>query len=88
MIEGLRSDSLAIGQSGPSFKSRAGQLVAVRNSIPGRPEPYEGNLVATVGSCDGLMAKHPWPMLEISLSDFRRLATLNNTYLPMKRERV
>ena len=29
------------------------------------------------------MVKHPWPLLEISLSDFRRLATLNiNTYLP------
>ena len=27
------------------------------------------------------MVKHPWPLLEISLSDFRRLATLNiNTY--------
>ena len=29
------------------------------------------------------MVKHPWPLLEISLSDFRRLATLNiYTYLP------
>ena len=29
------------------------------------------------------MVKHPWPLLEISLSDFRGLATLNiNTYLP------
>ena len=29
------------------------------------------------------MVKHPWPPLEISLSDFHRLATLNiNTYLP------
>ena len=29
------------------------------------------------------MVKHPWPLLEISLSDFRRLSTLNiNTYLP------
>ena len=28
------------------------------------------------------MVKHPWPLLEITLSDFRRLATLNiNTYL-------
>ena len=28
------------------------------------------------------MVKHPWPLLEISLSDFRRLATLDmNTYL-------
>ena len=28
------------------------------------------------------MVKHPWPLLEISLSDFRRLATLNMiTYL-------
>ena len=60
-----------------------GSLVAVRNSSPGRPEPCEGNLVAAAGSCGGLMVKHPWPLLEISLSDFRRLATLNiNTYLP------
>ena len=30
------------------------------------------------------MVKHPWPLLEISLSDFRRLATLNiYTYLPI-----
>ena len=58
-------------------------LVAVRNTSPGRPEPCEGNLVAVAGSCGGLMVKHPWPLLEISLSDFRRLATLNiNTYLP------
>ena len=29
------------------------------------------------------MVKHPWPLLDISLSDFRGLATLNiNTYLP------
>ena len=28
------------------------------------------------------MVKHPWPLLEISLSDFRGLATSNiNTYL-------
>ena len=28
------------------------------------------------------MVKHPWPLLEISLSEIRRLATLNiNTYL-------
>ena len=58
-------------------------LVAVRNSSPGRPEPCEGNLVASAGSCGRLIVKHPWPLLEISLSDFRRLATLNmNTYLP------
>ena len=58
-------------------------LVAVRNSSPGRPEPCEGNLVAAAGSCGGLMVKHPWPLLEISLSDYRRLTTLNiNTYLP------
>ena len=58
-------------------------LVAVRNSSPGQPEPCEGNLVAAAGSCGGLMVKHPWPLLEISLSDFRRLATLNiYTYLP------
>ena len=57
-------------------------LVTVRNSSPGRPEPCDGNLVAAVGSCGGLMAKHPWPLLEISHSDFRRLATLNmNNYL-------
>ena len=54
------------------------------NSISGRPEPCEGNLVAAAGSCCGLMVKHPWPLLKISLSDFRRLATLNiiPTYLP------
>ena len=52
-------------------------LVAVRNSSPGQPEPCEGNLVAAAGSCGGLMVKHPWPLLEISLSDFRRLASLN-----------
>ena len=58
-------------------------LVAVRNTSPGRPEPCEGNLVALAGSCGGLMVKHPWPLLEISLSDFRGLATLNiSTYLP------
>ena len=58
-------------------------LVAVRNSSPGRPEPCEGNLVAAAGSCGGLMVKRPWPLLEISVSDFRRLATLNiNIYLP------
>ena len=58
-------------------------LVAVRYTSPGRPEPCEGNLVAVAGSCGGVMVKHPWPLLEISLSDFRGLATLNiNTYLP------
>ena len=62
-------------------------LVAVRNTSPGRPEPCEGNLVAVAGSCGGLMVKHPWPLLEISLSDFRGLATLNiNTYLPTRVE--
>ena len=68
----------AVG-SNPALDS----LVAVRNSSPGRPEPCEGNLVAAAGSCGGLMVKHPWPLLEISLSDFRRLATLNKipTYL-------
>ena len=45
-------------------------LVAVRNSSPGRPEPCEENLVAAAGSCGELMVKHPWPLLEISLSDF------------------
>ena len=68
----------AVG-SNPALDS----LVAVRNSSPGQPEPCEGNLVAVAGSCGGLMVKHPWPLLKISLSDFRRLATLNiNTYLP------
>ena len=68
----------AVG-SNPALDS----LVAVRNSSPGRPEPCAGNLVAVAGSCSGLMVKHPWPLLEISLSDFRRQATLNiNTYLP------
>ena len=68
----------AVG-SNPALDS----LVAVRNSSPGQPEPCEGNLVAAAGSCGGLMVKHPWPLLEISLSDFRRLATLNiDTYLP------
>ena len=68
---------LAVG-SNPALDS----LVAVRNSSPGQPEPYEGNLVAAAGSCGGLMANHLWPLLEISLSDFCRLATLNiNTYL-------
>ena len=68
----------AVG-SNPTLDS----LVAVRNTSPGQPEPCEGNLVAVAGSCGGLMVKHPWPLLEISLSDFRGLATLNiNTYLP------
>ena len=68
---------MAVG-SNPTLDS----LVTVRNSSLGRPEPCEGNLVAVVGSCSGLMVKHPWPLLEISLSDFCRLAMLNiNTYL-------
>ena len=68
----------AVG-SNPTLDS----LAAVRNTSPGRPEPCEGKLVAVEGSCGGLMAKHPWPLLEISLSDFRGLATLKiNTYLP------
>ena len=67
----------AVG-SNPTLDS----LVAVRNTSPGGPEPCEGNMVAVAGSCGGLMVKHPWPLLEISLSDFRGLATLNiNTYL-------
>ena len=61
----------AIG-SNPALDS----LVAVRNSSLGRPMPCEGNLVAAAGSCGVLMVKHPWPLLEISLPDFRRLATL------------
>ena len=68
----------AVG-SNPALDS----LVSVRSPSPGRPEPCEGNLVAAAGSCSGLMVKHPWPLLEISLSHFRRLAMLNiNTYLP------
>ena len=68
----------AVG-SNPTLDS----LVAVCNTSPGRPEPCEGNLVAVAGSCGGVMVKHPWPPLEISLSDLRGLATLNiNTYLP------
>ena len=68
----------AVG-SNPTLDS----LVAVRYTSPGRPEPCEGNLVAVAGSCGGVMVKHPWPLLEISLSGFRGLATLNiNTYLP------
>ena len=60
-------------------------LIAVRNTSPGRPEPCGGNLVAVAGSCSGPMVKHPWPLLEKSLSDFRGLTTLNiNTYLPTK----
>ena len=74
----------AVG-SNPALDS----LVAVRNSSPGRPEPCEGNLVAAAGSCGGPMVTHPWPLLEISLSDFRRLATLNiYTYLPTYRRRI
>ena len=49
-------------------------LVAVCNTSPGRPEPCEGNLVAVAGSCGGVMVKNPWPLLEISLSDFRGLS--------------
>ena len=68
----------AIG-SNPGLDS----LVTVRYPSPGQPEPCEGNLVAVAGSCGRLMVKHPWPVLEIILSDFRCLATLNiNTYLP------
>ena len=75
----------AVG-SNPALDS----LVAVRNSSPGRPVPCEGNLVAVAGGCGGLMVKHPWPLLEISLSDFRRLATLNiiPTYLPDDRSSI
>ena len=68
----------AVG-SNPTLDS----LVTVRNTSQDRPQPCEGNLVAVAGSCSGLMVKHPWPLLEISLSDFRGLATLNiNTYIP------
>ena len=68
----------AVG-SNPALDS----LVAFRNSSPDRPEPCEGNRVAAAGSCGGLMVKYPWPLLEISLSDFHRITTLSiNTYLP------
>ena len=77
------TDSETKGQDGRRFEPTLDSLVAVRNSSPGRPVPCEGNLVAAAGSCGGLMVKHPWPLLEISLSDFVRLATLNiiPTYL-------
>ena len=69
--------------SNPSSNPTLDRLVDVRNSSPGQPVPCEGNLVAAAGSCGGLMVKHLWPLLEIRLSDFRRLATLNiNAYLP------
>ena len=55
----------AVG-SNPTLDS----LVAVRNTSSGRPESCEGNLVAVAGSFSGLMLKHPWPLLEISLSTF------------------
>ena len=67
----------AVG-SNPTLDS----LVAVRNTSPGRPEPCEGNLVAVAGSCGELMVKHPWPLLEISLSDFRGLSHVKYKYLP------
>ena len=74
-----RSQNGTAAGSNPALDS----LVAVRNSSPGRPEPCEGNLVAAAGGCGGMMVKHPWPLLETSLSDFRRLATLNiNNFLP------
>ena len=57
-------------------------LVAVRNSSPGRPEPCEGNLVAAAGSCGGLMVKHLWPLLEISLSDHDYAQTFADKCLP------
>ena len=70
--------STAVG-SNPALDS----LATVRNSSLGRPEQCEGNLVTVAGSCGGLMVKHLWPLLEISLSDFCRLAKLNiNAYLP------
>ena len=73
---------MAVG-SNPMLDS----LVTVCNSSPGQPEPCKGNLVAVAGSCGELMVKHPWPLLEISLSDFCGLATLNmNAYLPNGKE--
>ena len=55
-------------------------FVAVRSSSQGQPEPCKGNLVAAAGSCGGLMVKHLWLLLEISLSDFHRLATFLSYY--------
>ena len=63
------SESHTKGQNSRRLKSRTEQLVAVRNSSPGRPEPCEGNLLVAAGSWGGLMVKYPWPLLEISLSD-------------------
>ena len=36
-------------QNGRGSKPALDSLVAVRNSSPGRPEPFEGNLVAAAG---------------------------------------
>ena len=55
-------------------------LVAVHNSSLGRPEPCERNLVAVVSG--GLMVKHPWPLLEISLSYFSQASHVKYDYLP------
>ena len=60
--------------------------VAVRNSSRVDQSHVWEILVAAAGSYGGLMVKHPWPLLEISLSDFRGLTTLNiNTYLYNRR---
>ena len=60
-----------------------GSVIAVRNSSPGQPESCEGNLVAAAGSCSGLMVKHLWPLLEISLLDFLQASHVKyNTCLP------
>ena len=72
----------AVG-SNPTLDS----LVAVRNTSLGRPEPCEGNLVAVVGSCGGLMEKHPMApagnkSLRLSLASHVKYKYLP-TYLPM-----
>ena len=84
-------DSLVAVHNSSPGQPEPGSTRARVNQSPGQPEPgstrawVNQNLVAAVGSCGGLMVKHPWPLLEISLSDFRRLATLNiYNYLPTK----
>ena len=69
--KGQKLDRTAVRRVGsnPTLDS----LVAVRNTSPSQPEPYKGNLVAVAGSSGGLMVKHPWPLLEISISDIRGL---------------
>ena len=81
------TDSQTEGKNGRGSNPTLDSLVVVSNTSPGRPEPCEGNLVAAAIGCGGLMVKHPWPLLAISFSDFRKRATLNMitclpTYLP------